>query len=164
MTKIDLMFDVLTKDECDNIINYCSWKVERSKVLGDSESVISDWRTSKSLFIKNWELKEIEKLKNLLVKEYWIKSNQVESFCFLEYDENCEYKPHFDYFNPNNNNHNSHIKRWWNRIMTFLTYLSNDFEWWCVESIIHFVHRWKYPMNSFLKEIKYIAKWKEWWA
>jgi len=41
--------------------------------------------------------------------------------------------------------------------------MSNIYKYDLVESIIHFVYRWKYPMHNFLKEIKYIAKWKELW-
>lgn len=130
MTKIDIMFNNLSHEECKKIIEYCKDKTTRSWVVNkwDWKTIIWEWRTSKSYFIKNWEISEIDKLKNKLVKEYNINSNQVESFCFLKYDKDCEYRAHYDYFTPWKPSYDVHIKRGWNRIMTFLTYLNDDFE------------------------------------
>lgn len=100
--------NVLTPDECDNIINNSKNKLERSKVMAvnkdnEYEDEISTARTSHHTWLKNDDNKSIinkvEKLVNSLLKNK-ITSKQFEDLQVARYEPTQEYKQHYDICHP----------------------------------------------------------------
>lgn len=130
-TKIDLIFWVLSDAECDKLIEMHSWSTRKARVVNHKtwELIESPWRTNSLVFV-NKRSNIAEKITNMIIEELSIKEGQIENFAFLKYEWGEEYKPHFDYFRPWKtwSEVHSQAEKWGQRIMTVLTYLSDDFD------------------------------------
>ncbi|WP_088071234.1 2OG-Fe(II) oxygenase [Gottfriedia luciferensis] len=114
---IVLLGNVLSDEECDELINQAKHQMKRSKIgLTRDES---EMRTSRGMFFDESETELIKRIENRIETIMDIPIEHAEPLQVLHYEPGQQYKPHFDYFstNPTYNN----------RISTLILYL-NDVE------------------------------------
>ena len=119
--------DLLTKEECDRLIEYGKHKVEDSGVICErGETCKTDHRTSKNVFLKDEELDVIEKITKQVERYMKIDRSHFEDLQFVHYDKNQEYKEHYD---PcvGEGRCESFLKKGGQRFATFIIYLNDDF-------------------------------------
>lgn len=125
-----LVFEnVLTHDECDELIRLSQNKMKRSAVV-DNETggeVYDPNRKSAGTYFNNSEndlIKTIERRVALLMNQ---PIENGEGFQILNYQIGGEYKPHFDYFDPAHKGSRRHLANGGQRVSTMVLYL-NDVE------------------------------------
>lgn len=115
----------LTDDECDQITEIAKSRLERSTVLTDSTSLLSDYRTSYGAFLRRGEFEvcnRIDARAQALVN--W-PTDFTEDLQVLRYAEGAEYKPHQDYFDTSAAGAwTSECSRGGNRCGTLVMYLN----------------------------------------
>ena len=111
--------NVLSEEECDELIFLSKNKVQRSKVGVSRE--VSDIRTSSGAFIEEDENPLIETIEMRISTIMNIPIEHGEGLHILRYTPGQEYKAHLDYFSANSKAASN------NRISTLVMYL-NDVE------------------------------------
>ena len=125
--RIVLFGNVLSDAECEQMIELSSSKMERAHVV-DSEkggTRIDEARTSDGAGFQRGEhplFVTIEKRLSELVG--WPVENG-EGLQVLHYSVGGEYKPHFDYFDPNKSGEAAQLNRGGQRIATIVMYLND---------------------------------------
>ncbi|WP_280272855.1 2OG-Fe(II) oxygenase [Nocardia wallacei] len=124
-----LFDDVLSAEECDEVMELSKDKLRRSTII-DSDTgraeVIKN-RSSEGTFFKLCENPLIERLdRRISALMNWPMENG-EGLQILRYGVGGEYRAHFDYFPPDQPGHVSHIARGGQRTATLVVYL-NDVE------------------------------------
>ncbi len=121
--------DILSLDECDELIRLSSIKLKRSTIIdpvtGRAE-VIPD-RSSYGTFFALHENEFVAMLdRRIAGVMHWPVING-EGIQILNYKVGGEYKPHFDYFPPNDPGSSEHLLKGGQRVSTLIMYL-NDVE------------------------------------
>lgn len=130
MTKIDLIFWILSETECQELIDIAEKYLNPSEVVNGEtgKNYMSEVRTSSNYFIGKNNI-HVKKIIQRISQEYGVDETQFESFCILKYVKWQKYLPHYDWFDPQIEWFAKHLERWWQRILTVVTYLSDDFTW-----------------------------------
>ncbi len=130
--KIVLIHDFLSDDECAYLIELARPILKRSTVVNESASgasKVDKRRTSEGAFLSNYynesKLQKIEKKLSALTD--YPRENG-ESIQVLHYGIGAEYRPHYDYFNPQTPGGASHLKRGGQRLATVIMYLNTPIE------------------------------------
>ena len=114
--KIQIEKNFISNNYCDKLIELYNTGLTRSYVVDDNKNVINHERTSKSKILDN-EDKDLKKIILKISEIINLDPKNCEPVVFTKYNENEEYKPHFDGFlNPSENNQ---------RIYTAILYLSD---------------------------------------
>jgi prolyl 4-hydroxylase len=116
---IVVLGNVLSDEECDELIRLSKDKMHRSKIGITHE--VNEIRTSSSMFFQENEHKIITKLEKRVAAIMNIPVEHGDGIQILKYTPGQEYKAHFDFFTSTN----KEIKN--NRISTIVMYL-NDVE------------------------------------
>ncbi|MCM3595003.1 2OG-Fe(II) oxygenase [Metabacillus idriensis] len=116
---IVILGNVLSDEECDELIRLSKDKMNRSKIGVTHE--INQIRTSSSMFFQENENDTITKIEKRISALMNIPIEHGDGIQILKYSPGQEYKPHFDFFTSTNKG----IKN--NRISTLVMYL-NDVE------------------------------------
>ncbi|QKE72170.1 2OG-Fe(II) oxygenase [Arthrobacter citreus] len=114
---IVLLGNVLSDDECDELISHAKFRMKRSKIGLSHEE--NDMRTSSGMFFDESETELIKRVEKRIETIMNIPIEHAEPLQILHYEPGQQYKPHFDYFSNNRTNNN--------RISTLILYL-NDVE------------------------------------
>jgi len=114
-----LLGNVLSDEECDNLIQLSQDKLKRSKVGSDRQ--VNDIRTSSSMFFEEGENELVARIENRLSELMGIPVENGDGLQILKYEPDQQYKEHFDYFTSTNRVIQN------NRISTMVLYL-NDVE------------------------------------
>jgi len=112
-----LLNNVLSDEECDELINHAKLRMKRSKIGLSHEE--NEMRTSSGMFFEESETELIKRIENRIETIMNIPIEHAEPLQVLHYEPGQQYKPHFDYFS------NHRTKN--NRISTLILYL-NDVE------------------------------------
>jgi prolyl 4-hydroxylase len=124
-----LFGDVLSAEECDQVIELSEGKLRRSTII-DSDTgrpEVIDNRSSEGTFFQLCENPLIERLdRRISALMNWPLENG-EGLQILRYGCGGEYRSHFDYFPPDQPGHAAHIARGGQRTATLIVYL-NDVE------------------------------------
>ncbi|MBB5019151.1 prolyl 4-hydroxylase [Chitinivorax tropicus] len=121
--------DVLSHEECDEIIRRSTHKLKRSTTvnpLTGKEDII-ERRTSEGTFFNRCEDDFIAKLDRRIARLMNWPMENGEGFQILRYGIGGEYRPHFDYFPPNESGSAPHLANGGQRVSTLVMYL-NDVE------------------------------------
>lgn len=110
--------NVLSDEECQNLIDCASSRLERSKL---AKKEISPIRTSSGMFFEENENPLISELEIRISKLMHLPVEHAEGLQILHYEPGQEFKAHFDFFGPNHPSSSN------NRISTLVVYL-NDVE------------------------------------
>lgn len=114
---IVLLGNVLSNDECNELIQMSKDRLNRSKV--GALHHVDDIRTSSGMFFHEGENNLVARIEKRASQIMNVPIEHGENLQILHYEPGQEYRPHFDFFlNPSANN---------NRISTLVIYL-NDVE------------------------------------
>jgi prolyl 4-hydroxylase len=122
-----LLGNVLSGEECDAIVRHCDSRYSRSTVTNevDGASTVHQGRTSEMAFIQRGEADVADRIdRRLSALAHWPVECS-EPFQLQKYDPTQEYRPHFDWLNPDSTGHRSHLQRGGQRLATFILYLSD---------------------------------------
>jgi prolyl 4-hydroxylase len=123
--QVILLGNVLSAEECDAIIEHCGTRYTRSTVTAEADgaSVVHEGRTSEMAFIQRGEAEVAERIdRRLAALAHW-SPDCSEPFQLQKYGKTQEYRPHFDWLDPDSAGHRSHLSRGGQRLATFILYL-----------------------------------------
>ena len=117
--------DVLSDEECEQLIELAKPRMARSLTVETKtggEEVNAD-RTSSGMFFQRGENELIRRIEARIAKLInWPEENG-EGLQILHYTPGAEYKPHYDYFDPNEPGTPTILRRGGQRVGTFIFYL-----------------------------------------
>jgi len=125
--EIVLFGNVLSNEECDALIAYTQQRLERSGVVGEADGAtqIHTHRTSRGAMLQRGETELVTRIENRLAALiHWPVENG-EGLQVLSYEKGNEYRPHFDWFDPNVPGPRKHLERGGQRVATIIMYLSD---------------------------------------
>ncbi|OIK12629.1 2OG-Fe(II) oxygenase [Bacillus sp. MUM 13] len=111
--------NVLSYEECDELIQLSKARIQRSKIGADSS--INEIRTSSGMFFEKNESDIIDKVEKRITSIMGIPNENSDGIQILNYKPGQEYKPHYDFFSSTSKAAQN------NRISTLIIYL-NDVE------------------------------------
>jgi prolyl 4-hydroxylase len=114
---IVILGNVLSDEECDELIRLSKDKLQRSKIGASSE--VNELRTSSSMFFQENENAVIIRMEKRISSIMNIPIEHGDGIQILKYTPGQEYKPHFDFFSSTSNATNN------NRISTLVMYLND---------------------------------------
>ena len=123
--QVILLGNVLSDEECDAIVEHCGTRYTRSTVTAEADgaSVVHEGRTSEMAFIQRGEAEVAERIdRRLAALAHWAPECS-EPFQLQKYGKTQEYRPHFDWLDPDSAGHRSHLARGGQRLATFILYL-----------------------------------------
>lgn len=121
--------NVLSPEECDQLIALSKPRLKPSTIVENEtgeEKVIGD-RTSEGTFFHREENAFIRKIETRLAKLMGLPIENGEGIQILHYVKGAEYKPHYDFFAPENSGSAVHMQKGGQRVATLVMYL-NDVE------------------------------------
>lgn len=125
--RVVLLGDFLSDDECDELIAAATPRMTRSTTvssLPDGEEV-HEARTSNGMFFKRGENDVVRRVEARIARLlHWPVENG-EGIQVLQYRPGAEYRPHYDYFNPDEPATVSLLQRGGQRVATVVMYLNN---------------------------------------
>jgi prolyl 4-hydroxylase len=115
--------NVLSVDECDELIQMSKDKLFSATVLGEQ---IKDYRTAETLWL--FEKTDLtDKIKNIVSEKTNLPIENQEQIHIVKYNVGGEYKQHHDFFHPNTDYFESHIQRGGQRVYSCIFYLNDYF-------------------------------------
>lgn len=125
--RVVLLGNVLSEEECDAIVRHCDQHYSRSTVTSedDGASTVHQGRTSEMACIQRGEADIADRIdRRLSALANWPVECS-EPFQLQKYNPTQEYRPHFDWLNPDSAGHRSHLQRGGQRLATFVLYLTD---------------------------------------
>lgn len=119
--------DVLSADECHELMERSRHRLKRSttvNVVDGSEDVIQN-RTSEGIWFQRCEDPFIAALDQRVAELMNWPLENGEGFQILHYNGGGEYRPHFDYFPPDQAGSTKHTSRGGQRVATLILYLND---------------------------------------
>lgn len=123
--QVILLGNVLSDEECDAIVAHCGTRYTRSTVTAEADgaSVVHAGRTSEMAFIQRGEAEVAERIdRRLAALAHWSPECS-EPFQLQKYGRTQEYRPHYDWLDPDSAGHRAHLARGGQRLATFVLYL-----------------------------------------
>ncbi|WP_229260157.1 2OG-Fe(II) oxygenase [Duganella aquatilis] len=123
--QVILLGNVLSDAECDAIVAHCGTRYTRSTVTAEADgaSVVHEGRTSEMAFIQRGEAEVAERIdRRLAALAHW-SPECTEPFQLQKYGQTQEYRPHYDWLDPDSAGHRPHLARGGQRLATFVLYL-----------------------------------------
>lgn len=121
---IAVLDDVLSYEECEQLIAFSQSRLNRSTIIGGS---VQDFRTSEGAFLKRGENALISRIERRISEIMNMPTDYGEELQIVNYKPGQEYKPHFDYVRSTDENAQMIIKKNGQRVSTLIVYL-NDVE------------------------------------
>lgn len=124
--KVMVFEHFLTDNECDALIAKAQNKMQDSQVLDPTsgEFVFHTERTSRGTHFEHQSSSVVVAIENRINELFGFCVAQQEATQILHYAVNGEYKPHYDYFPPNETGSHSAIKAAGQRLATLIMYLN----------------------------------------
>ena len=117
--------NVLSSEECDQLVESARPKLKRSQTVdiktGGEE--VNDVRTSNGMFFQIGQNEIVKKLESRIATLVNWPIEKGEGLQILQYKPGAEYKPHYDYFDPNLSSSAIALKNGGQRVGTFIIYL-----------------------------------------
>lgn len=120
---IKILDNVLTKEECLELIEMGSRDMKKAGTLGAN---IEGYRTADNSWIYE-STPTTQKIIDLVEKESGLPAENQENIHIVKYDVGGEYKPHHDYFHPNEEYYQGSMGNSGNRVFSFLFYLNHNY-------------------------------------
>jgi prolyl 4-hydroxylase len=127
--RIVLFGNLLSAEECDEMVRLSQGKLERSSVVNNETGAydIHPHRTSFGTYFNRGENELIRRLEARIAELVQYPVENGEPIQILHYEPGGEYKPHFDYFDPKQPGNEQVLTQGGQRIATLIMYL-NDVE------------------------------------
>jgi prolyl 4-hydroxylase len=125
--RVVLLGNVLSEEECDALCAYTERRLTRSPVVGDADggTQINAQRTSTGAMLDRGETPFIARIDaRLAALAHWPVENG-EGLQVLRYQQGNEYRPHYDWFDPDLPGPARHLEKGGQRVGTFVIYLSD---------------------------------------
>lgn len=118
--------NLLSDEECEAIIAAASPRMQRSLTVDNQSGgeAINDDRTSNGMFFQRGELDLISRIEARIARLLNWPIENGEGLQVLHYRPGAEYKPHYDYFAPNEPGTPTILKRGGQRVGTLVMYLN----------------------------------------
>lgn len=125
--RVILFGNVLSKEECEQLITLSAPKLDKSRTVDDAsgKAELHKDRTSSGTFFKINETPFIASIDRRVSELMQIPVINGEGLQILHYSKGGEYKPHYDYFPPEKPGSKIHIARGGQRVATMVLYLNN---------------------------------------
>jgi len=124
--RVVVLADVLTAEECAALIELAKPRLTRSETVQDATggSEVNEARTSQGMFFGRQESELIDRIEQRLsVLMNW-PIERGEGLQVLRYAPGAEYRPHYDYFDPERPGTAAVLKRGGQRVGTLVMYLN----------------------------------------
>lgn len=124
--RVVVMADFLSDDECDALRELAAPRLARSETVDNTTggSEVNEARTSAGMFFGRGESALITRIEQRIAALlHWPVENG-EGLQVLHYRPGAEYKPHYDYFDPNEPGTPTIVKRGGQRVGTLVMYLN----------------------------------------
>ena len=124
--RIVVFGDLLSHQECDELIELATPRMARSLTVATKtggEEVNAD-RTSNGMFFQRGENELVRRIETRIAHLLDWPMENGEGLQILHYTPGTEYKPHYDYFDPNEPGTPTILRRGGQRVATIVMYLS----------------------------------------
>jgi prolyl 4-hydroxylase len=124
--RIIVFGDLLSGQECDELIALATPRLARSLTVATKtggEEVNAD-RTSNGMFFQRGENELVRRIESRIARLVGWPEENGEGLQILHYTPGTEYKPHYDYFDPNEPGTPTILRRGGQRVATLVMYLS----------------------------------------
>ena len=127
--RIALIDNFLTWEECEHFKQTALASLQKSTVVDNDsgDSVEYEHRTSFGMFFERKQDEIIHRVERRISDLIGMPLPNQEPFQMLRYGPGQEYRPHFDYFDPDLKGSHVHLERGGQRVATVIMYL-NDVE------------------------------------
>lgn len=127
--RIILFGNLLSGEECEEMITLSRGKLERSSVVNNETGSydVHPHRTSYGTYFNRGENELIRRIESRIAELVQFPLENGEPIQILHYERGGEYKPHFDYFDPKQPGNEQVLTQGGQRIATLIMYL-NDVE------------------------------------
>ena len=117
----------LSDDECDALVAAASPRMARSLTVETHSGgeAVNDDRTSQGMFFKRGENEVVARVEARIARLLHWPLEKGEGLQVLHYRPGAEYKPHYDYFDPEAPGTATILKRGGQRVGTLVMYLNN---------------------------------------
>ncbi len=125
--RVVLFGDFLSDAECDGLIAAATPRMTRSTTVSSSVEgeEVHEARTSNGMFFKRGENELVRRIEARIARLlHWPVENG-EGLQVLQYRPGAEYRPHYDYFNPDEAASARLLQRGGQRVATLVMYLNN---------------------------------------
>jgi prolyl 4-hydroxylase len=118
--------DLLSHDECDEIVELASRRLARSETVQVSTggSEVNEARTSEGMFFTRGEHDVVKRIESRIASLLQWPLENGEGLQVLRYRPGAQYKPHYDYFDPAQPGTASILKRGGQRVASLVMYLN----------------------------------------
>jgi prolyl 4-hydroxylase len=125
--RIVLLGNVLSDEECDAMALYCESRLVRSPVVNDADGSMQlhKNRTSRGAMIQRGETALVARVEARLAELAHWPVERGEGMQIQNYEATNEYRPHFDWFDPDLPGPRKHMEHGGQRVGTFVLYLSD---------------------------------------
>jgi prolyl 4-hydroxylase len=124
--RIVLLGNVLSPDECDALMRYGEQRLQRSPMIAAADGALQTdvQRTSDSAMLKRGETELIARLEARLAYIADWPVERGEPLQVVRYQPGNEYRPHYDWFDPQLPGPRRHLEHGGQRLATLLLYLN----------------------------------------
>lgn len=122
--KLENIFD---KSELKAFIEKYDPAIPKNKLLGVLGENIDKFRVAEGIWIQHKD-SICDRFKYIVAGVTGLPIENQEDPHLIKYDVGGEYKHHFDYFHPNTDYYDDHIKKGGQRVFSSILYLNDDFE------------------------------------
>jgi prolyl 4-hydroxylase len=124
--RVVVFSNMLTDDECDELVDMAKLRLARSETVVDStgSSEVNRLRTSEGMFFGREENEVCARFEARIAALLDWPVENGEGLQVLRYRPGAEYKPHYDYFNMDQPGTPAILKRGGQRVATLVTYLN----------------------------------------
>lgn len=131
--RIVVFGNLLSPEECDAIIDAARPRMQRSLTVDNQSGgeSINDDRTSNGMFFQRSENEVIRRVEERIARLLNWPLENGEGLQVLHYRPGAEYKPHYDYFAPNEPGTPTILKRGGQRVGTLVMYLNEPIRGGC---------------------------------
>ncbi|MDO9437033.1 2OG-Fe(II) oxygenase [Hydrogenophaga sp.] len=124
--RVVVLGNLLSAEECDALIESARPRLARSltvEIKSGGEEMNPD-RTSSGMFFTRGETPEVARVEERIARLLNWPLENGEGFQVLNYGPGAEYKPHYDYFDPNEPGTPTILRRGGQRVATIVMYLN----------------------------------------
>ena len=125
--RVVLFGDLLSHDECDELVRQASVKLERSTVVNAQTGAydVHPDRTSSGTHFQRGETDLVRRIERRISELVGSPVEHGEPIQVLHYTPGTEYKPHFDYFDPAHEGNDKMLAMGGQRMATLIMYLND---------------------------------------